>query len=123
MPAVSSRRILHKQCENACGAEKIKFFLQSTTCAKIADPTSDLSRYLLLSERSKLCKALGRLNCSACALALEPVEVRREKVIMLAEAYTIVSISPSCSVHVHMMYRHNAINLSQPKKNSSERFF
>ncbi|KAL3781517.1 hypothetical protein ACHAW5_000733 [Stephanodiscus triporus] len=32
---------------------------------------------------------MGRLNCSACALALEPAEVRTEKVIMLAEAYTI----------------------------------
>jgi hypothetical protein len=96
MPAVSSRHILHRKCENARGLDKIKFCLQSTTCAKIADPSCDLSRYLLLSERSTLCKLVGKLNCAACELALEPVEVRKEKVIMLAEAYTIVSISPPC---------------------------
>lgn len=73
------------------GADRLKFCLQSTTQEKIANPSCDLSRYLLLSERHTLCKFLGRLNCSACSLALEPVELRTEKVIMLAEAYTIVS--------------------------------
>jgi hypothetical protein len=92
MPATSTRRVLHKNCRTPVGVDRAKFCLQSTTLEKIANPDCDLSRYLLLSERHTICKIVGRLNCSACALALEPVEIRREKVIMLAEAYTIVSI-------------------------------
>ncbi|KAL3827693.1 hypothetical protein ACHAXA_000566 [Cyclostephanos tholiformis] len=86
MPATSTRNVHHKNCR---GVDRVKFCLQSTTLEKIANPKCDLSLYLLLSERSAMCKSVGRLNCSACALALEPVELRREKVIMLAEAYTI----------------------------------
>jgi hypothetical protein len=91
MPATLTRNVCDKNCRTPVGVDRAKFCLQSTTLEKIANPECDLSRYLLLSERSALSKYIGRLNCSACAMALESVEIRREKVIMLAEAYTIVS--------------------------------
>lgn len=57
--------------------------------AALAEPNSELSRFLLGGDGDGTSKSMSTNRAWYYSLALEPMEIRKERIIMLAEAYAI----------------------------------